>query len=177
VDSRPLLLRLRLRGKITDATATDVADLVAAGHATTRGDAVVLSPSGRAAADARFRIGDPDADAVRAAYDQFLTRNAELIRICHDWQQSPGNWKVVDRLATVDDRTGPVIRRLGTRVEEFAGYRPRLRSARGRVEEGAGEWLTSPHLDSYHTVWMELHEHLLVALALDRAAEGAENPS
>jgi len=40
-----------------------------------------------------------------------------------------------------------------------------------RVDAGDTEWLTSPRLDSYHTVWMQLHEDLLLALGRDRSAE------
>ena len=32
---------------------------------------------------------------------------------------------------------------------------------------------TKPVIESYHTVWFELHEDLLVTLGLDRAAETA----
>jgi hypothetical protein len=56
-------------------------------------------------------------------------------------------------------------------VARFATYRPRLRAARVRVAEGETDWLTSPRIDSYHTVWMELHEDLLIALGRDRASE------
>ena len=37
--------------------------------------------------------------------------------------------------------------------------------------EGDTEWITSPSIDSYHTVWMQLHEDLLLALGRDRATE------
>lgn len=188
MDPRPLLLQLRLRGKVADPETPETATLLAADHAHARGATLVLTPAGRTAAEARFRIGDDAADGVRAAYDQFLPRNAELIRVCHDWQVGPnghGNdhrdakfdWAVIDRLAAIDDRAGPVIRRLGAAVDDFAGYRPRLRTARAHVEDGGIEWFTSPRIDSYHTVWMELHEHLLVALGLDRGTESAENSS
>jgi hypothetical protein len=39
------------------------------------------------------------------------------------------------------------------------------------MAEGETEWLTSPRVDSYHTVWMQLHEDLLLALGRDRASE------
>jgi hypothetical protein len=74
-------------------------------------------------------------------------------------------------LAAVDERAGPVVRRLGSVVERFSGYRPRLRDARLRVEDGEHDWFLSPTCDSYHTVWMQLHEDLMLALDLDRSAE------
>jgi hypothetical protein len=175
MDSRPVLLRLRLRGRIPHPRDADTAALVAAGLATEKAAQLLLSPAGRAAAEAEFRRSGDDEAAVRSAYDKFLPRNAEVIRVCHDWQAHPGEWTVIDRLAGIDDKAGPNLRRLGTRVEEFGGYRARLRHARKQVEEGERDWFTSPRIDSYHTVWMELHEHLLLALGLDRATESVES--
>ena len=34
------------------------------------------------------------------------------------------------------------------------------------------EWFTKPVIDSYHTVWFELHEDLLATLGIERASEG-----
>ena len=53
-------------------------------------------------------------------------------------------------------------------MPHFAPYRERLRSARRRVVDGEHDWFTSPRVDSYHTVWMELHEDLLAALGWER---------
>ena len=40
------------------------------------------------------------------------------------------------------------------------------------VEQGDTDWFTKPLIDSYHTVWFELHEDLLATLAIERAREG-----
>ena len=187
MDDRPLLLQLRLRGKIADDDAPAREDVLAAGHATARGAHLILTPDGRVAADLAFILTGDHADATTTAYTQFLPLNTELIRVCHDWQVRAGgvtndhrdatyDWGVIDRLAAIDDRIGPVVRRLGTAVTDFAGYRPQLRTARSRVENGDHDWFTSPRIDSYHTLWMELHEHLLVGLGLERNGETVENP-
>ena len=188
MDERSLLLRLRLLGRIDDPATEEGAGLVADGRATIRHGRLVLSPAGRVAADAACRFDHPErTPAVATAYEHFLVRNAELIQVCNDWQVRPGNvandhidttydWTVIDRLAAIDDRTGPMIRRLGREVAEFDGYRPRLRGARTRVENGERDWFTSPRIDSYHTVWMELHEHFLVGLGIERGAETTDNP-
>ncbi len=185
VDERPLLLRLRLVGRLAGVDPDAGARLVSDGHATVRGERIVLSPAGRVAADAEFRAGADEHPVVANAYEHFLPRNVELIQVCHDWQVRPGNvandhadttydWGVIDRLAAIDDRAGPVVRRLGRDIAAFDGYRPRLRAARTQVEEGERDWFTSPRIDSYHTVWMELHEHLLVALGIERGTEAVE---
>jgi hypothetical protein len=175
MDPRPVLLRLRLRGRIPHPRSAEAQALIAAGRATEKGAHLLLSPAGRAAADVEYRRSGEAEETVRAAYEKFLPRNAEVIRVCHDWQAHPGEWSVIDRLATIDDRAGPVIRRLGTRLEEFGDYRSRLRHARTQVEAGEHDWFTSPRIDSYHTVWMELHEHLLLALGRERASEPVES--
>lgn len=180
MDTRPALLQLRLRGKILNPHDEESARLVTIGHASERGEHLILTPGGRSTADVEFRL--TDSEPVQLAYEQFVARNAELLRICHDWQVRSGNhpndhadatydWSVIDRLSIVDDRIGPVVRRLGRTQAPFDGYRPRLRAARTKVEDGEHDWFTSPRIDSYHTVWMELHEHLLVGLGLERGSE------
>ena len=187
MDQRPLLLQLRLRGKITAPDTPARADVLATAHAIARGEHLILTPEGRAAADIAFVLTGDHADATTTAYTQFLPLNTELIRVCHDWQVRTGgvtndhrdpsyDWGVIDRLAAIDDRVGPVVRRLGKTVTDFAGYRPQLRAARSRVEDGDHDWFTSPRIDSYHTVWMELHEHLLVGLGLERNGETVDTP-
>jgi hypothetical protein len=107
--------------------------------------------------------------------------NREVLRVCTDWQVRPGgapndhtdtayDWSVIDRLEALDDRAGPLLRRLAGADSRFGGYCGRLRAARRRVVDGERDWLTSPRVDSYHTVWMELHEALLAALGLERQA-------
>jgi hypothetical protein len=115
-------------------------------------------------------------------YEAFRPLNREVLQLCTDWQMRPGgapndhtdaayDWSVIDRLTALDERAGPLLRRLVAAEARFGAYRERLRAARTRVESGERDWLTSPRIDSYHTVWMELHEELLVALGLERARE------
>jgi len=44
------------------------------------------------------------------------------------------------------------------------------------VQGGDGEWFTKPTVDSYHTVWFELHENLLATLGIERGAERSTPP-
>jgi len=115
-------------------------------------------------------------------YEAFRPLNREVLQLCTDWQVRPGgapndhgdaayDWSVIDRLEALDERAGPLLRRLAGVEPRFAPYRERLRDARRRVLDGEPEWLTSPRVDSYHTVWMELHEELLAALGLERDKE------
>jgi hypothetical protein len=122
-----------------------------------------------------------EAECARA-YEAFRSMNREVLQLCTDWQVRPGgapndhtdaayDWSVIDRLETFDDRARPLLRRLAGTDSRFGGYCGRLRAARQRVVDGERDWLTSPRVDSYHTVWMELHEDLLAALGLERRTE------
>ena len=56
-------------------------------------------------------------------------------------------------------------------LPRFARYAPRLTNAVDRVRAGEVDWFTKPVLDSYHTVWFELHEDLLATLGIERGEE------
>ena len=170
-DAVVLLHELRVRGFIQGADEGAATLLLAAGLAQERGAFLALTKDGRTAHAEWARI-PPNSEAeevVQRSYDAFLGLNVELLQVSTDWQLRPGNvpndhtdskydWEVIDRLGALDERAGPVVRRVGSVVERFTGYRPRLRDALGRVQEGEHEWFCSPRCDSYHTVWMQLHE-------------------
>jgi hypothetical protein len=89
----------------------------------------------------------------------------------NDHKDPEYDWGIFDRLSSIDDRVGPLVTSVARNVDRFGPYRERLRTARRKVDEGGHEWLTSPRIDSYHTVWMQLHEDLLLALGKERASE------
>jgi hypothetical protein len=179
-----VLHEVRLRGVFDGSDEIVEVRVVDAGFAVRASKGLRLTPSGREVHTtwARVEPGGELEAAVDRAYQHFLLLNRELNRVCNDWQVRPGgspndhadptyDWSVIDRLATIDDRVAPILRTTAQRVTRFSGYRARLRYARDRVNDGEHEWLTSPRIDSYHTVWMQLHEDLLLALGLDRASE------
>jgi hypothetical protein len=131
---------------------------------------------------ARLAPGSREETECAGMYEAFLPLNREVLQVCTDWQVRPGGtpndhadaayeWSVVARLEALDDRAGPLLRRLGDTVARFAPYRERLRAARRCVVNGERDWLTSPRVASYHTVWMELHEELLAALGREREGQ------
>jgi len=183
-----LLHEVRLRGVVEIRETEIVTALIADGFVARSARGIRITSVGRVthATWARLEAGGDDEQVARRAYERFLPLNRELLQICSDWQVHPGgvpndhrdpryDWAIVDRLRALDERIGPVVSRLGRAVERFAAYRPRLRAALGRVDEGETEWLTSPRIDSYHTVWMQLHEDLLLAIGGDRANEPGEH--
>ena len=55
----------------------------------------------------------------------------------------------------------------------LAVYRPRLQEALDKFDDGESAWLASPLMDSYHTVWTQLHQQLILMLGLTRAVDEA----
>jgi hypothetical protein len=176
-----LVHELRLRGVIDVPDDDRVEILLRAGLAIRRTAKLAMTPDGRAAHRQWARC-EPDSEVeerVRRAFDRFLVLNTELLQLCSDWQVKPGgvpndhrdseyDWSMIDRLVALDERAGAVARHAGTAVTRLAPYRARLCSARALVEEGNHDWFTSPRIDSYHTVWMQWHEDLLLTLGVER---------
>ncbi|MCX7621056.1 MAG: hypothetical protein N2037_09475 [Acidimicrobiales bacterium] len=124
-------------------------------------------------------------EVVGAAYHRFLALNAELLRVCTDWQvrtdiddhtlndhsDAAYDEQVISRLGQVHQQVVPVIAELSEVLDRFSGYAPRLSEALERVTNGELDWFARPLVDSYHTVWFELHENLLATLGIERASE------
>jgi hypothetical protein len=118
---------------------------------------------------------------VHAAYRRFLGLNQELLGVCTDWQMrgdalndhsdADHDAAVLGRLHDIHDQTTPVVDDLSSLLDRYAHYRPRFETALDRLEGGEHDWFTKPVIDSYHTIWFELHEDLLATLGLERAKE------
>ena len=124
-------------------------------------------------------------DAVTDAYGEFLPLNRRFLDLCTDWQlrsdavdqalndhtDADYDRAVIDRLGELHQGIGPILGRIASCLGRFAAYDRRLGSALERVRAGDTEWFTKPVIDSYHTVWFELHEDLLATLRIERSSE------
>ncbi len=54
-----------------------------------------------------------------------------------------------------------------------AATQPRLTGSRKALEAGDQRMFTGVMCGSYHDVWMELHEDLILSQGIDRVAEGS----
>ena len=123
--------------------------------------------------------------AVDGAYRRFLDLNGDVLGICTAWQMREQGGRqtvndhgdpaydgeVVRRLVAVHGQARPVTDDLGAGLARFGRYGDRLGAALDRIVAGDGSWFTKPIVDSYHTVWFELHEDLLSTLSLERSTE------
>jgi hypothetical protein len=147
-----------------------------------------LTPEGRRAGARLLREELARAGSstqVEACYQGFLPLNSELLSICTDWQtvvvdgehvpndhaDADRDAAVLQRLDALHRQARPVLDALEDAVARFGGYAPRLDRAHDHVVAGRTEWITKPTVDSYHGIWFELHEHLLVTLDRDRSTE------
>jgi hypothetical protein len=120
-------------------------------------------------------------DEVDDAYRRFLALNGDMLAVCTAWQMrgdaindhadAAYDKDVIDQLLGIHDRVRPITADLRDRLARYHRYGGRLRGALERVMAGEVEWFTKPVIDSYHTVWFELHEDLLSTLGLDRGRE------
>jgi hypothetical protein len=180
---------LRLRGMVRVPDAPDllvvIDELTSAEIVHTRGKFMALTEQGRVL-HAEWALAQPGTDARSAAerlYDEFHAFNTELLSVCTAWQVRPGgaandhrdanyDWQVIARLERLHERAATRIRRVGRALPRFSDHDRRLRSAlRKVVDDNDVEWFTSPRIDSYHTVWNQLHEDLLITLGRSRDAE------
>ena len=164
-----------------------------AGHLTYREGRVtgwMLSKEGRAAGQAlvEAELAAVGLDSVvRDAYHRFHEQNQDMLALCTDWQMKPGpdggdpglndhddpdyDASVVARLAAHHEKVSPVLVDLAGAFDRMGNYDARFRDALAKVQGGEIEFFTKPIIDSYHTVWFELHEDLMATLGIERAAE------
>jgi pyruvate,orthophosphate dikinase len=171
------------------ALASQLAEVEVHGYVEKLPRGVRLSDAGRAALDTGLgaeRAG-LDRAALEAVYERFDAINAEFKHLITDWQLRAidGDVKindhsdpeydraVLDRLLDLHGRFAPLVRDVAGEVPRLASYERRFASARTRIANGEARYVAAPLIDSYHTIWFELHEELLQLTGRSRAAEAA----
>jgi hypothetical protein len=123
------------------------------------------------------------AGRLQPFYEQFLGLNEELKDLCGQWQLRDGepnghtdaayDRSVIADLAGLNDRAVPLVRSLAELLPRLGQYGDRLAQACQRVRGGETNMFTGVMCGSYHDVWMELHEDLILTQGIDRATEGS----
>ena len=174
----------------TAAEMTVVLDrLVADGLAEVAAGSLRLTPDGKAAGRALIA-----ADAERwgvagatAALDAFLALDHRMKETVTAWQMrdvagaqaindhSDAGYDaaVLDGLAALHADASAWLRPLAPSLPRLAAYLERLERAAVAARSGDGRFVASPRVDSYHGVWFELHEDLILLAGRSRADEVA----
>jgi len=171
---------------LAPATVADLlARAVAGGRASEVNGRYLLTPAGRLIVEANYSreyaAARADVDFL-AAHQRFEAINSELKQLVTDWQtraiggrqvandhgDADYDARIIDRLGALHERVTPILAACARRVARFAGYGQRLEQALERAEDGQHAWVSDATLDSYHTVWFELHEDILRVLGRAR---------
>lgn len=187
-----VLQAVRLKGRVRPAelAATlgrDLGDIVDVVERLTAAGLLVddttlrITPGGRARLEALLaeeRRG-LDAGAMADAYRDFRPVNTDFKSLVTDWQVKGGapnahddaeyDAAVLARLGEVHARALPIIEAAAVQLPRLKTYSTKLLAALDKVKAGDTAWLSKPLIDSYHTVWFELHEELIGAVGLTRA--------
>jgi hypothetical protein len=123
------------------------------------------------------------AELLHGSYETFLGINERFKALCGDWQLRDGapndhtdtgyDQAVIARLVDLNTEAMPVVDAMGEVLARLVGYPPRLASTCQRVVAGETKMFTGVMCGSYHDVWMELHEDLILTQGIDRSAEGS----
>ncbi|MDQ1065312.1 hypothetical protein [Streptomyces canus] len=180
------VIDLVLRGMWRGTPESVHRPLVDAGLAMVKGPMVLPTESAKQAAAQMLRIpaGSGQEAQITAVYEAFLPVNRKIREVCTAWQCRPDgsvndhgdsvyDAEVRELLEDVHEAIQPVLRRLERLLADSGRYLTGLEEALDRFDDGDRQWLASPLCDSYHTVWMRLHQELLLVLGISRAEDEA----
>jgi hypothetical protein len=174
-----------LLGLPADTVRSELDSSVAAGEVIGAKGMFMPTPAGRARLEADYPqacAGLRADEAVTTAADRFEAVNKRLLALLTRWQtisragtsvpndHSDPDYdaKVIDELGELHERVEPVLGAFIAKLPRYAAYRDRLAAAYDKALGGDNDYVTGVRVDSYHTVWHELHEDLLRTLGRKR---------
>jgi hypothetical protein len=145
----------------------------------------LLAPAARMALDTEYTPLYEDVranSAFASGYEEFERLNATLKQLITEWQtvdvrghRVPNDHsnkdydeKLIDRLGNLHERAELALDRLASVLPRFSIYRNKLSAALEKAEDGEITWVSDAKIESYHTLWFELHEDLLRLMRRER---------
>lgn len=191
-----ILQAAKLKGRPTEAdllaacgpdAAATVTTLIDSGALDRAGTRLKLTATGRAELDELLAAerATVDQEALKSVYHgTFDALNTTFKQLVTDWQLIDGtrpndhsdaayDGAIVARLGELHQQLVPLLDRFTGFAPRLSGYRERFGAALDKVRAGDHSWLARPLVDSYHTVWFELHEELIGLAGSSRAQEAA----
>jgi hypothetical protein len=174
-----------LVGLEADTVERELQQAAASGRAVEAQGKYMLTPVGKIGLESQYgqAFASIRADeAFDSHYRRFETINRELKQIITDWQtvtvggktiandhsDSDYDDKLIDRLGAFHDSAESVLAGLQAGLARMGRYGEKLLAALEKAEDGDIEWVSDAKIDSYHTVWFELHEDLLRLMGTER---------
>ena len=152
-------------------------------------DAIRLTANGRLraldlAAEDRAKLGDARCAELLDAFHAFDGRMKAIVtawqvrgvgdeQTLNDHADAAYDTGVLDDLSALDAEMRSWLDPLATSFRRYAAYRLRLARAVALVRGGDHRFVASPRVDSYHSVWFELHEDLIRLAGRRREGEAS----
>ncbi|MDH4280535.1 MAG: hypothetical protein OEW83_20920, partial [Acidimicrobiia bacterium] len=195
-DETLVLHVLRVKGFLTPAgfetslgtLPTEILSaLVEAGHVRhlEARDMYSLLPEGRERHEALLPTytGERLSVALAQPYGEFLIHNTAFKELCTNWQLRNGepndhsdadyDRSCIDSLLALHEKAHPALQAMASALPRLSRYIDRLDEAATAVAGGETKRFTGVMCESFHDVWMELHEDLIVLQGIDRVSEGS----
>jgi hypothetical protein len=176
-------------GEPAEAVDAGLVELVASGAAEQTRVGARLSAQGKVRAQEGLAVERASVDHRRLEdeYERFTKLNFEFKALVTDWQMRAVDGKsvrndhkdetydvaVLARLPPLHASTLILIDDIAAHAPRVGAYKRRLGSALAKIEAKDHRYITAPDRDSYHTVWFELHQHLINLLGVTRRQEAA----
>ena len=142
----------------------------------------MLAPSGRTRIDDHIAHAEP-LHGLSSAYEEFLKLNVEFKQICTDWQVRNGepnahddagyDTQCIERLSEFLGKSESVLTSMASVKSRLGVYQRRLQGALTAIIDGEVNRFTGVMCESFHDIWMELHEDLILLQRIDRVSEGS----
>jgi hypothetical protein len=177
-----------ISGQAEDAAAAAVEKAVAEGHALGARGAFMITPAGRAHLGEVYPTAFAELRAsseVGAAMDSFESGvNKQVLDLTTEWQTidvggvpTPNDHsdperdgRILDRLGRVLEKTRKVLSPLAAADPLVDRFADRLDTALTRAEGGETDYVSGVRVDSVHTIWFQMHEHVLRLTGRERPA-------
>ena len=163
--------------------------LVAAGLVELHNGSYRLTARGKTEGQALFaadhaRWGAARADAALADFHALDRRMKEVVtawqlreeggvQVLNDHSDAAYDASVLRRVAALHEDMAKWMSSLQGAPPQLYFYRERLARALARARGGDSRFVASPRVDSYHGVWFELHEELILLAGRTRSEEAA----
>ncbi|PBC49973.1 hypothetical protein CJ179_11815 [Rhodococcus sp. ACS1] len=172
--------------QLAEINALPIADVEAALEKAVADGAVMaargnymITPAGREFLDdvyARAFAGLRADPAVTDAMDSFETGvNKQVLTLTTDWQtievdgarvsndhaDADYDARIVEKLGRVHEKTQKVLQPLAQQNPLVDRFLDRIGAALIRAEGGETDYVSGVRVDSVHTVWFQMHEHIL----------------
>lgn len=148
-------------------------------------DSWQLTPDGRLAYPDLLAadLASVETADLAPSYEKFLAINSSFQDLRGEWRLREGDFNdhsdatydenVIDRLAALDAAAQPVVVVLSGELERKRPYAGRLTRSLTCLQQGETNKFTGVMCGSYHDVWAELHEDLILTQSINRSAEGS----